>query len=300
MDAGSAVIEADAMQHSYEMEDNGKGKSVRDYVTKKRALYIEAGERNEDLIIRRLHRGLDPMLASAVHLRTDRPNTFEHFTREVYTQDPVARAAYDNQQKKIQDATKKQEEETKKRELSMITQRSRQQEPQPRFIPRDAARVIGQRFAQETRYPYGQRYQSPNAPYNPRYASQSPSPASSTAPAPAPRALPAPAPAPAPAQRPPFTPYKPYPCTTCGSKDHIDPHCPIRPDNRFRRPAQAPVHYADADDAVEVSEDAFQEWLHVSAYMAHYDNSDSMESLISLEDGTSGNDHSGSSGESHR
>jgi hypothetical protein len=84
--ASTALQEADHMQHSFDKESE---LPVRDYLRKKQALYIEAGEVNEDLIVRRLHEGLDPTLRLVVKL--DSTNTIERFTASVYAQEALAR-----------------------------------------------------------------------------------------------------------------------------------------------------------------------------------------------------------------
>ena len=187
--AGSAVIEVDNMTHRFENEGKEGGLTVRDYITKKQSLYIEAGEENKDLIVRRLHRGLDPMLAAAVYLRTDRPNTLNHFTKIVYNQEHTARASYislnTSTTKKIKDELKAKAQEQRREPPPFNSFRRQnyqspyqqyqqphflqpQQQPQPyqpRFIPRDAAQTIGRQFAQ-TQYNFS-RGSTPPAPSRP-------------------------------------------------------------------------------------------------------------------------------------
>jgi hypothetical protein len=57
-----ALSEADAVRHSFADESK---LTVREYITKKTQLYQEAGEEQEDLIVKRMHEGLDPTLALA-------------------------------------------------------------------------------------------------------------------------------------------------------------------------------------------------------------------------------------------
>jgi hypothetical protein len=77
--ASTALQEANQMKQSFDRESD---LPVRDYLRKKQALYIEAREVNEDLIVRRLHEGLDPTLRLVVKL--DSTNTIERFTASVY------------------------------------------------------------------------------------------------------------------------------------------------------------------------------------------------------------------------
>lgn len=60
-----ALEEADALEHSFDTEDS---LTVRQYLSRKQGLYLEAGEHDEDLIICRLLKGLDPTLAGWVHV----------------------------------------------------------------------------------------------------------------------------------------------------------------------------------------------------------------------------------------
>jgi hypothetical protein len=60
--SAQALSEADAIRHSF--TDKSK-LTVREYITKKTQLYQEAGDEHEDLIVKRLHEGLDPTLALA-------------------------------------------------------------------------------------------------------------------------------------------------------------------------------------------------------------------------------------------
>ena len=88
--ASSALKQADRMEHRFADESI---LDVRQYITKKAQLYNEAGEENEDLIVRRLHDGLDPTLAAAVPLRSNN-NTFFSFARKVYSAESAARAQF--------------------------------------------------------------------------------------------------------------------------------------------------------------------------------------------------------------
>jgi hypothetical protein len=95
------------MKHSFDKESE---LTVRDYLHTKQALYIEAREVNEDLIIRRLHEGLDPTLQLAVKL--DSTNTIERFTANVYTQEVSARDQYTSIRKMLKESTKSSTEDS--------------------------------------------------------------------------------------------------------------------------------------------------------------------------------------------
>jgi hypothetical protein len=100
--ASTALQEADQMKHSFDKEAD---LPVRDYLRKKQALYIEAGEVNEDLIVRRLHEGLDPTLRLAVKL--DSTNTIERFTASVYAQEASARDQHASIRKMLKESQTK-------------------------------------------------------------------------------------------------------------------------------------------------------------------------------------------------
>jgi len=57
---------ADSVQHRFDDETEMDG---REYISRKYGLYREAGETNQDNIVRRIHDGLDPTLAAAIPLR---------------------------------------------------------------------------------------------------------------------------------------------------------------------------------------------------------------------------------------
>jgi len=85
------------MTHSFKDESV---LDVREYITTKQALYVEAGEKDQDLIVRRLHDGLDPTLAAAVTLKAQN-NTMNDFTNKVYSAEHQARAQYNQIQSQI-------------------------------------------------------------------------------------------------------------------------------------------------------------------------------------------------------
>ena len=84
--ASQALREADQMRHTFEDEST---LDVRKYLSKKQSLYREAGEEVEDLIVRRLHDGLDPTLAAIVSLRLY-CNCIDNFQKKVYNAEPAA------------------------------------------------------------------------------------------------------------------------------------------------------------------------------------------------------------------
>ena len=52
---------------------------VRGYISAKYGLYVEAGETNQDNIVRRIYDGLNPTLAAAVPLRSAKTNIINDF-----------------------------------------------------------------------------------------------------------------------------------------------------------------------------------------------------------------------------
>ena len=65
--------------------------NVRDYITEKQSLYIKAGEKDEDLIVKRIYNELDPTLAIVITLRNNN-NTINDFYFKVYFAKHFARA----------------------------------------------------------------------------------------------------------------------------------------------------------------------------------------------------------------
>jgi hypothetical protein len=296
-DSSAAIRKADSMRHTFEDESK---LDVRRYLTLKQSLYIEAGEENEDLIVRRLHEGLDPTLGMAITLKANRKNTLEHFVNLVYGAETVCRAQYRQNAEQIRVATAS----TAKREQRYDNQRydNQREQREPRYIPKPAARALGQGY---------NRYQSYSGPAPASYmgtqqgqpqqrrlenpgTADSPNP-SATAVVPSRPMLPPP-----PRQR--------YPCTLCASTLHIDPQCPLHPRNSNKRqPAQVPVYLAEAassESFVEVDEDTYQAWVTAYHTTADYMEVDQgyvphrPQSLISFESDstTSGNESSGSLG----
>jgi hypothetical protein len=86
------------MKHSFADESV---LDVREYITKKQSLYVAAREKDEDLIVRRIHDGLDPTLASTISLR-DSYNTMNDFCSKVYSVEHKARAQYQQLQDQLQ------------------------------------------------------------------------------------------------------------------------------------------------------------------------------------------------------
>lgn len=73
-----ALMHADQMRHSFD----DMSMDVRGYLEKKRELYRDAGENNQDFVVRRLYAGLDPRLAKLVTIKPY-GNDMEAFTTEV-------------------------------------------------------------------------------------------------------------------------------------------------------------------------------------------------------------------------
>jgi hypothetical protein len=89
-ESSSALQQADALKHNFDDEDS---LNVRDYLSKKQALYIEAGEETEDLIVLRMHDGLDPTLRAQVSLH--KINYLDAFVNKVYANEHSARAQHE-------------------------------------------------------------------------------------------------------------------------------------------------------------------------------------------------------------
>jgi hypothetical protein len=104
--ASEALSKADRLEHSFKDESV---LDVREYITRKYGLYVEAGEKDQDLIVRRLHDKLDATLAAAVTLRPYN-NTMNDFTSKVYSAEHKARAQF----RQIQDQFDEQNREFKK------------------------------------------------------------------------------------------------------------------------------------------------------------------------------------------
>src|ERR1700731_3883790 len=84
---------------------------VREYISRKYGLYREAGETNQDNIVRRIHDGLDPTLAAAVPLRGTN-NTMKDFQAKVYAAEHQARQQYKQLQTRL-DTIEKQNQDIK-------------------------------------------------------------------------------------------------------------------------------------------------------------------------------------------
>lgn len=245
--ASMALKQADNMRHTFADETT---LDVREYITRKIQLYNEAGEDKEDLVVRRLHEGLDPTLAAQVPLKPYR-NTIDDFCAKVYSAEPTARAQYNQYE-------------------SMYARLARPQIPERR--PDRARESRSDRFERQDRFDRQDRFERqdrlqrpserpPSGPYQipveaARRLAQYP-----IATAQAVAAVP---PVPKPAEAVPRTRREPYPCTHCGSKQHIDPQCPDRPRRTYNnygsapsatpkkadRPPQSPVpvHFAEESD----------------------------------------------------
>jgi hypothetical protein len=83
-------MKADSMRHSFEDES---ALDIREYISVKQGLYVEAGETDEDLVVRRPQGGLDPTLAAVVILRPMH-NAMSDFLNKIYAAEHQARAHY--------------------------------------------------------------------------------------------------------------------------------------------------------------------------------------------------------------
>ena len=237
-----ALSKADSMRHSFADESQ---LTVREYITKKTQLYYEAGEEQEDLIVKRLHEGLDPTLALVVPLRTY-DNSLADFTARVYIAEPAARVQHHNMEE-IQ--YKKMEEMYSKLAKSSLPGRSDTRFSSNVRQDHDNRNV---RQSQDRQAPVTSPFRIPTEAAR-RIANYS---APATAAQVTTTTAAAAASAPTPAVPLVFPQCRiPYPCTHCQSREHIDPQCPHRP-KRTRpwlgkqeqdTPAQVqPVHLADA------------------------------------------------------
>lgn len=102
-DISVILREADAMRHSFDTEDT---MDVRTYINKKYSLYREVGEDNDEVIIRRIHGGLDPTLALAVSMLSvyavHSDNLLGRFIGMVGAVEDNARAQHMNIKKMVQ------------------------------------------------------------------------------------------------------------------------------------------------------------------------------------------------------
>ena len=229
------LAKADALRHSFAEEDT---LSVRQFLSQKVQLYREAGETSEDTMVRRMHRDLDPELARDVRLYAA-GNTLADFQSQVIAQSATSYRAWKQSQASIQS----------------LFQARFATRPQPR--DRD-------------RFDIGRRFDTLATP---RYAAYSAATAQATTtehlattsgitrrllegPPNETAAVPAAARRTAPPR---------YPCTHCGSLDHIDPNCSKHPRRvaaaaravakDLPRPAGAPTvpavraYYAEANSA---------------------------------------------------
>jgi hypothetical protein len=103
------LVKADSIQHRFDDETEI---DIREYISRKYGLYREAGETNQDNIVRRIHDGLDPTLAAAVPLRGAN-NTMNDFQAKVYVAEHQARQQY-KQLKTSLDIIEQQNQDMKK------------------------------------------------------------------------------------------------------------------------------------------------------------------------------------------
>jgi hypothetical protein len=107
--AFEAVLQAEKLPHPSKDESEI---DVGEYLTNTHILYIESGETNKVLIIRRLHSKLDPTLAAAVTLNPVY-NTMADFTAKKYAAETQARRQFNQfnvhflaQEKQLEDMKK--------------------------------------------------------------------------------------------------------------------------------------------------------------------------------------------------
>lgn len=245
--ASEALRLADQIRHTFENEAE---LDVRKYITKKQAFYREAGEEQEDLIVRRLHDGLDPTLAAAITLQS--VNMLDDFTAKVYAAEPAARAQWKQMQTSIRSSVaaaeiraREQAREQSRRQI--LNQNWNTANTQPRLIPIEAARRIAQTAQDELRQK-SLSFKRSDSPTVQQLGDGIKIPIS--------RRL-------GPPKR------NPYPCTHCGSLDHIDPQCPQIPRRRTQFPPKNAVEAyittaqnLDSDDGylVAVDEDTFEQY----------------------------------------
>ncbi|KAL2060380.1 hypothetical protein VTL71DRAFT_9775 [Oculimacula yallundae] len=118
--ASEAIRKADALRHTFKTESE---LPLRKYLDDKYSLYVESGETNQDLIVRRIHQHMDPSLAASVSLK-DSFNTVNEFRAKVANVESQAREAYFQTQHKL-DEQSNQIEEIKKL-ISSVTKKSEQ------------------------------------------------------------------------------------------------------------------------------------------------------------------------------
>ena len=88
--ATNALQQTDRMSYSFDTEDK---LLVQEYLLQKQSLYLKAGETNENNIVCRLYKRLDPTLAVAVTLLSNR-NTIDQFVASVYLAESLAKSQY--------------------------------------------------------------------------------------------------------------------------------------------------------------------------------------------------------------
>ena len=176
-DAAAALSKADAMHHRFEEEHLPDKLNVRQYITKKLALYIEAGESNYDLIVKRIHAQLDPALGQLVKIHPSH-NTMAEFTENVYGQEAQARANWKRTDEHFRRQEKEFSEKLDKLEKQRPAFQSRQSQYEGRgyqsqwtparnqyLVPTD----VVQRYGQITQPPFPAYQYNPNNGYNSNY-----------------------------------------------------------------------------------------------------------------------------------
>jgi len=284
VDPSKSLEKGDRMLHRFELTGNAEEDKhivvdVREYLNLKGQAYLEAGEESEDLIVRRLHAGLDPTLKIAVHL--NKYNSVDAFTSKVYAAEESARDQHESLVQRIKAASRPERRynynynsygnriyNNRNYTETAIAEPPRALvplDPQPmRYIPREAAKRITEEVVKAATAPVNRQLQA--APKRDR-----------------------------------------YPCTHCGSSDHIDPQCPQNPRNQLgatnkgnytpRKVAQATAVGVQAyyttdemgpSDLVPVNEAMFQRYQGV--YLANPEND--IENGTPHSSGSPANDYS--------
>jgi hypothetical protein len=119
--ASKAIEEADRLEHSF--KDDPSITSVSTSISTKFGLYHEAGEQDEDMIVRRIHAKLDPNLPQLIRLRSGKNNTMAEFEDRVYDLEHLARS----QHERIQSQFDKQEREIEEMRKLLASKSSRPQ-----------------------------------------------------------------------------------------------------------------------------------------------------------------------------
>ncbi len=101
------LAEADKLQHRFASEDK---MTIQEYLDKRLQLYNEAGEIDDDAQVRRLHGGLDPLLAALIDLNRETTNKVSELKTKIATKEHSARAAWKQQQTWISQSARRYDE----------------------------------------------------------------------------------------------------------------------------------------------------------------------------------------------